>query len=85
MSAAFPSPRPQTSSNIYWIWLFLAAGGFAALRFFHPWPDHMAGFLASYAIAWAACWGVATTRINTTTLLLGALLWRALFVPLPPT
>jgi hypothetical protein len=82
-----PSPsRFASHSNAHWLaWTGVAASGFVALRLLHPWPDHLGGFLVAYAVAWVACWATATTRINARTLLLGALVWRTLFVGLPPT
>ena len=80
-----PHPHGSASRGHWLPWALLAAIGFGVLRFFHPWPDHMGGFLVSYAIAWLACWAAADSRINTKTLILGALVWRALFIPLPPT
>jgi hypothetical protein len=67
------------------VWALVCLAAFVALRLLHPWPDHLRGFLLAFGVAWVACAGVARTPVPMTWLLLGAVVWRLLFVSLPPT
>ena len=49
-----------------------------------PWHEHFVLFLLLYAAAFLACWGAARCRPGFWSILGGALLFRALLVPLPP-
>ena len=86
MKAATATPPPvATDTRSALPWVLLATASFAAMRVAHPWPEHLVFFLSSAALAFVACAALAGTNITARTILLGALLWRALFVTLPPT
>jgi hypothetical protein len=80
VEAPVPAGRSATLA-----WSLVCAAAFVALRWLHPWPDHLASFLVTFVVAWIACAGVARSTMPVSALLLGALLWRVLFVTLPPT
>ncbi|HZL86312.1 MAG TPA: hypothetical protein VFD07_13140 [Candidatus Krumholzibacteria bacterium] len=49
-----------------------------------PWDEHFGAFLACYAVAFAACWGVSRTRAGLVGIILAAGVYRAVLLPLPP-
>ena len=49
-----------------------------------PWDEHFGAFLACYALAFAACWGVSRTRTGLVGIILAAGVYRAVLLPLPP-
>lgn len=64
----------------------VAYAGMAALAVWRgPWAEHLGPFLVLYAVAWLAAWGASRTPLRLGTVLLGALLFRTLLVPLTPS
>jgi hypothetical protein len=51
----------------------------------HPASERLGAFLLLYALAWVACWGASRTANSLLQVLVGAILFRALLVPLEPS
>ena len=66
-------------------WICVGAIAFVTLRFLHPWSENLAAFLIASLVAWLACAVLSTTGIRARTVFWGAVLWRLLFVSLPPS
>ena len=66
------------------VWSALAVAAFALLRWASPWSEHLLLFYGAAAAGLVACWGVSRTQVGFWPLFAGALVFRALLVPLPP-
>lgn len=78
------TPRSGVPAR-FWMWSLVAVAAFAGMRWVSPWSAHLPLFLGLYAAAFLACWGVSRTRVGFWPLFLGAVVFRMLLVPLPPT
>ncbi len=68
-----------------WLWGALAALAHAGLVLVSPWSAHLGLFLVLVGCACLACWGCARSMSRFLPILAGAVLWRALFIPLAPS
>jgi hypothetical protein len=66
-------------------WGALAAAAYTGLALLGDWAARFGSFLLFYLVAWIACWGASRSRCDLRVILVGAVLFRAALVPVPPT